>query len=72
VAVAQWPTLLQETMALLGAEYPLDLSDRGRVLESDDVLVVLEELNRQFFELEASTDTDGSMGPYFVGDDGEV
>ncbi|WP_165956861.1 DMP19 family protein [Kribbella antibiotica] len=54
---SRWADLLGEAVALFGAPYPLDPDDRSEKVGSFD----LDELDKRFYTLEASTNADGKL-----------
>jgi hypothetical protein len=65
---AEWGEVLREAMALFGPDYPAASRDRERILDSIGLDETLEELDRRFFDLEATTDADAMMSAYLTGD----
>ena len=60
--------VLGEAMALFGPDYPAASRDRARILDSIGLDETLEELDRRFFDLGATTDADAMVSAYLAGD----
>lgn len=65
---AEWGEVLGEAMALFGPDYPAASRDRARILDSIGLDETLEELDRRFFDLGATTDADAMVSAYLAGD----
>ena len=60
----EWDEVLREAMALFGPDYPLNSTDRERVLGSIAADDALAELDRRYFDLEVNTNADSLTCAY--------
>jgi len=65
----EWAALLREAMAVFGASYPEDTSERARRLDELGVDDKLGTLDGRLYGLEASSDADARLGAYLAGRD---
>ncbi|WP_405063437.1 DMP19 family protein [Kribbella sp. NBC_01505] len=58
---ARWADLFGEAVALFGAPYPPDPDERAEKIDDDSLDATLDELDKRFYLLEASTNADARL-----------